>query len=116
MYSCCASFSSQAKFRLWFAGIKGFCGNISCYTYSDPVRQNVNYISLMVNINNDELTLGQYNADVIIQGLNANLRILKALCFFRGRVFVLFWLIVFTPKCCFKFLFFRCVSCLKYRI
>lgn len=96
---------SNTEFRLWFAGVKGFCGNISCYTYSDPVRQNGNYIVLMVNVNNDELTLGSIMLMLIIQSLNANLHILKALCFFRERVFVLFGLIVFTPKCCFKFLF-----------
>lgn len=76
---------SNTEFRLWFAGVKGFCGNISCYTYSDPVRQNGNCIGLVVNVNNDELTLGEYNADVNYSESKCKSAYFKSSLFFQGK-------------------------------
>lgn len=76
---------SNTEFRLWFAGVKGFCGNISCYTYSDPVRQNGNYVSLGVDVNNYEFTLGQYNADVDYTASKCKFAYFKWSLLFQGK-------------------------------
>lgn len=88
---------SNTEFRLWFAGVKGFCGNISCYTYYDSVRQNVNYISFTVNVNNYELTLGWYNADVDYSVSKCKFAYFKRSLFFQGKGYSVVLILV----CCF---------------
>lgn len=86
---------------MWFAGVRSFCGNISCYTYSDRLRQNVSYVSLMVNVSNDELILGQYNADVDYSESKCKFAYFKRSLFFQGNSFCIVLLLVG----CFKLLF-----------
>lgn len=64
------------------------------------------------------LTLEQFNVAVDYSMVKYKVTYLEGLFGDGCGFFVLFysWLVVFTSNFCFKFLLFRCVSCLRYRI